>query len=155
MIKYLTKNICDITNGIIAHGVNCQGVMGAGVALAIRNKWPGCYDLYKSTCDEAQDKSTLLGSCLFFWTQSDEEHLIANCFTQLNYGPQRSTPYADAYSVYTSMFQVCEAAKQAELPVYTVKIGCLRGGLNWETDVLPIFSQLSDSFNLDITVCDI
>ena len=32
MIEYRKGNLLDVTSGLIAHGVNCQGVMGSGVA---------------------------------------------------------------------------------------------------------------------------
>ena len=41
----------DITlesSGLIIQGVNCQGAMGSGIALAIKNRWPEVYDAYKS-----------------------------------------------------------------------------------------------------------
>lgn len=35
-----------VTKGVIFHQVNCQGVMGSGVAAAIRGKWPIVFDEY-------------------------------------------------------------------------------------------------------------
>lgn len=40
MIEYRKGNLLDITSGVIVHGCNMRGVMGSGVALAIRNKYP-------------------------------------------------------------------------------------------------------------------
>ena len=39
----ITKSNADY----ICHQVNCQGVMGSGVAKAIRDKWPQVYEEYK------------------------------------------------------------------------------------------------------------
>ncbi|RLF86115.1 hypothetical protein DRN34_03805 [Thermococci archaeon] len=39
-MQEMRGNILNITSGIICHQVNCCGVMGAGLALDIRNKWP-------------------------------------------------------------------------------------------------------------------
>jgi len=38
MIKIINGNILDAKETFICHQVNCQGVMGAGLAKAIRNK---------------------------------------------------------------------------------------------------------------------
>jgi hypothetical protein len=47
-------------------------------------------------------------------------------------------------------------AYNAELPLYAVKIGCLRGGLDWETEVKPVFEQLADKYkDVEFFVCDI
>lgn len=45
-MKYIEKNILSSNEDIIVHGCNCQGKMGSGVALAIRNKWPEAYRAY-------------------------------------------------------------------------------------------------------------
>lgn len=39
-------NLLDIESGIIAHQVNCKGVMGAGLAKQIRLKYPIVYQAY-------------------------------------------------------------------------------------------------------------
>lgn len=40
IMQEIQGDILNVTSGIICHQVNCRGVMGAGLALAIRNKWP-------------------------------------------------------------------------------------------------------------------
>lgn len=35
---------------VICHQVNCCGVMGAGLAKQIRDKWPVVFDEYKKIC---------------------------------------------------------------------------------------------------------
>ena len=39
----ISGDILQMTRGIIVHQVNCQGVMGAGLALQIRRKYPRHY----------------------------------------------------------------------------------------------------------------
>ncbi|OGB09533.1 MAG: hypothetical protein A3E79_10530 [Burkholderiales bacterium RIFCSPHIGHO2_12_FULL_61_11] len=34
----------------IVNTVNCVGVMGKGIALQFKNKWPDNFDLYQATC---------------------------------------------------------------------------------------------------------
>ena len=40
MIKYKIGDLLTAPQKCIAHQVNCQGVMGSGVARAIRNEYP-------------------------------------------------------------------------------------------------------------------
>jgi len=48
-MKIVTKigNLMDVTEGHIVHGCNAQGVMGSGVALAVKNKYPAVYNDYR------------------------------------------------------------------------------------------------------------
>lgn len=45
-MEIVNGNILNIHTGILCHQVNAQGKMGAGLALAIRNKWPVAYTDY-------------------------------------------------------------------------------------------------------------
>lgn len=45
-MQIIEGNILDITEGIICHQVNCQGVFNAGLAKQIRKKYPKAYELY-------------------------------------------------------------------------------------------------------------
>lgn len=42
----ICQDLLSVPKGIIVHQVNCKGVMGRGLALAIRRKWPVVYDEY-------------------------------------------------------------------------------------------------------------
>ena len=42
-MKICTGNILSNNSGIIVHGVNCQKVMGSGIALQIKNQYPIVY----------------------------------------------------------------------------------------------------------------
>ena len=53
MINYLTKDITTVDRGIIAHGCNCQGVMGSGVARFLRDKYPQIFPEYAKMCVKA------------------------------------------------------------------------------------------------------
>ena len=46
MLKYIKGDITEIESGIICQQTNCQGVMGSGLAKAIRDKWPKVFDEY-------------------------------------------------------------------------------------------------------------
>ena len=73
---------------VICHQVNCCGVMGAGLAKQIRDKWPVVFDEYKKICgtDRLGDSQTV---------QVAPQLYVANLFGQLNYGrDKRQTNYA-------------------------------------------------------------
>ena len=52
---YKNKSLLDLSpNIVICHQVNCQGVMGAGIAKQIRARWPEVYEDYKKTIENAE-----------------------------------------------------------------------------------------------------
>ena len=61
-MQFINGNITDVTFGFVCHQVNCQGVMGAGVALAIRKKWLVAYSKYKWAYTNGELK---LGNVIF------------------------------------------------------------------------------------------
>lgn len=42
-IEYLDGNLLESDCNVIIHQANCRGVMGAGIALQIKKKWPSAY----------------------------------------------------------------------------------------------------------------
>lgn len=101
IIRNVTGDVTSPIRGIIGHGVNCQGVMGSGVAWHIRNKFPKAYEEYKALCDRTEDKTNLLGSVQI--VQITDDLYIANMFTQLNFGGDGKV-YASIQAVRDACF---------------------------------------------------
>ena len=152
MIKYETRDITRVTKGIIAQGVNCQGVMGSGVAKALRNTFGEVvYNTYEFQCTSIQNKRDLLGEVNICSVNKDL--VIANCFTQEYYGRGKKK-YADVVAIEDALETVFSIAKTTEVPIYLPKIGCGLGGLNWNEEVLPILNKLiCTSPSISVTVC--
>ncbi|WP_318516780.1 macro domain-containing protein [Photobacterium leiognathi] len=51
MIKHVTGNIFDSERHTIVNAVNCVGVMGAGIALEYRLRYPDMFEKYQSFCE--------------------------------------------------------------------------------------------------------
>lgn len=156
MIKYIAKNLTTVTHGIVAHGCNCKGKMGKGVAKDIKEKWPKAFKGYVDMlADIAQTpRGVRPGAVLFVRVEETpmSQVIVANMLTQENYGndPIR---YADPEAIRKAMKHVIRRAKEEDLPVYMSRVGCNLGGLNWEADVLPIIEEL-DNNECVIFVCD-
>ncbi len=154
MINYLTKDITTVDRGIIAHGCNCQGVMGSGVARFLRNKYPDIFPRYNKICVEAKlanDEDRLLGDVDFAIVAPNL--IIANCFTQHLYG--YGGKFARPEAIFTSLAIVYSAAALLGVDnIYIPKIGAGRGGLDWTTEVEPIIEKLSNlDPNINTYVC--
>ena len=50
---------------IICHQINCQGIMGAGLAKQIHAMFPQVYEMYQRNCTQAANRQDLLGKVLF------------------------------------------------------------------------------------------
>lgn len=47
MLKHIKGDIFESGAQVILHQVNCQGVMGSGVAKQVREKYPIVFEYYK------------------------------------------------------------------------------------------------------------
>lgn len=84
-IQIINDNLLNTSSLLICHQVNCQGVMGSGLAKQIRNKYPQVFNVYKRLCNKYQDKE-LLGNCQPVLIG---DKCIVNLFGQLNYGTKK------------------------------------------------------------------
>lgn len=134
MIKIVNKNIVKAEESVIAHQVNCKGVMGSGVARAICNKFPEVYDEYRKFLSNTND---VLG-CVQYVVIPREKKIIANLFAQDNYGYDKQ--YTD-YDALESCF--LNLAHKSLVPIaMPYKIGCGRGGGDWDNVVFPMIDKI-------------
>jgi O-acetyl-ADP-ribose deacetylase (regulator of RNase III) len=137
-ISYVDINVRDVKRGIIAHGVNCQGVMGSGIALAIRDRWPEAYAAYHQYWVINGPPTQLLGDWLPVKLLRDL--WVCHCFTQLTYGRTRKQ-YADTTAIEGALQPVFDLAEHLRLPVYLPRIGCGLGGLDWELNGVKLIVE--------------
>lgn len=122
-MKEISGDILNIDKGIIVHQVNCQRVMGAGLALQIRNKWPIHYKDYLQQRPQ-------LGNVFGTWV--NEQLVICGVYGQEKCG--NTGVYTNYEALEHGLKKVARAAKAHNLPVYIpYKIGCGLAGGNWET----------------------
>lgn len=111
-------NILNTTSGIILHGVNCQKTMGAGLAKALKDKWPEVYLTYLQTPPQ-------LGA--FTPVQLTNTLYVGNCYTQDRYG--RGQRHLNYPALEQSLLQAFSFSKDNKLNVHMPLIGCgLAGG---------------------------
>lgn len=146
-MKYIKQDITTVERGVIIHGVNCLGVMGSGVALALRNAFPIIFEQF-SGMPTGKD---MLGTTHIIGVKQPDLY-VANCYTQVNFGSE-NIRYADLDSVKKCVTDCYEFAAIHDLPVCSAKIASLRGGLDWDTEVEPIFLELNKEYeDLDVAI---
>ena len=144
-IKFINGNILTFPerdeDTIICHQVNCKGVMGAGLAKQVRDKWPVVFSEYKKIC--GHDK---LGD--FQMVQVAPQLYVANLFGQLNFGrDKRQTNYA---ALTAALFGAMKEHPGATFRV-PYGLGCGLAGGNWET-VLNIIKEISDTWDVNVEI---
>lgn len=150
MIVETYGDITQINKGIILQGVNCQGAMGAGLAKAIMTKWPIVKPAYQDFVKgyvQALSREDLLGRVQFI--EVDKDLFVANGFTQFLYGYD-GKKYAIPSAISSVLFTAKVQARGKGLPLHTVRVGCGLGGLDWATEVSPIFSTIFKDFDVVI-----
>lgn len=149
MVEYIKNDITTLEEGIIVHGVNCQGVMGSGVAKAIKDKWPTVYTEYMSLFDN-KPRPNLLGKSQLV-SISDDLHIF-NAFTQESYG--RNGVYANPQAIQSAIENVIITTDIMGLlgSINMPMIGAGLGGLDWNRDVVPILEILSSKHDVLFTV---
>lgn len=110
MIEYRKGDLLDVTSGVIVHGCNMQGVMGSGVAKAVREKYPDCYARYKLSLETTLEQKPKLGDIIWYYhnptnTDSRAGFWIANALTQENYGRDPNKRYVN-YIAIANVFKI-------------------------------------------------
>lgn len=130
---------------ILAHGCNCKGVMGSGVAKVVKDKWPAAFTKYvkdlKNGCSLGYASIAKVG----------EGQVVANIFTQNMYGRNPDIVYVDYAAVLNGLLGVKKFAYDVDLPVHFPFIG---GGLanGDRIKLLNIFNEVFDGEDVDATL---
>lgn len=123
-MKEINGDITEVAYGYVCHQVNCQGVMGGGVALAIRNKWPSAYTQYRQAYKEGR---LALGNTI--WTTVGPQITVIHICGQDRYGRDRR------YTDYTALEQALTIIRMhatQNIPIYFPDhIGCGLAGGDW------------------------
>jgi len=141
-MSILIYDLTKITRGYIAHGVNCQGVMGAGVAKALALTHPDLPIFWKQRC-QGEDRA-VPGKCYPF--EVSPQLTVYNLTTQEFYGRMgRATPEWVKMAV-----KDLEAYHQTDDPIFIPPIASGYGGLNWQET-----KQIFEDSPLHFIVCDL
>lgn len=145
-----TFNICrtDIfctDSEAIVNPVNCVGVMGKGLALEFKKKYPQNFLAYEKACKE---NKVHLGK-MFIYQRSELPYFIVNFPTKLHWRDKSRLEDIECGLINLSRWIGREKVKSISIPY----IGCGLGGLNHH-DVLPlVYLHLNNFPDLHVTVC--
>ena len=139
------KTIFDSNAQTLVNTINCVGVMGKGIALEFKNKYPAMFDKYKSFCDKGVFKPGVL------WIYKAEDgKWILNFPTKVDWRNPSEMSYIEA-----GLQKFVEIWKEKNVTSIAFPLlGCSNGGLNPD-EVIPLMEKyLNQCEGLDVTIYD-
>ena len=128
-------DVLNIDCWIIAHQVNCQGVMGGGLARQIKDRYPDAYINYREYIEDYKDCNGTVPLGTILETRRGARE-IWHVFGQEFYGTDKQ--YTD-YEAVEAAFKTrirdyrCEHhVQEAQIPIaIPLYFGCGLGGGDW------------------------
>jgi O-acetyl-ADP-ribose deacetylase (regulator of RNase III) len=146
-MKHRNGDLFTTDAKIIAHGANITGVMGAGVAKTLRQKYPENYKGYRAFC---KARLAVAGEW-YANTGDDANRLILNLFTQDLPGP--NAKYLWVFSSLDDFIEIADEhldkyGKTIAIP----EIGSGIGGLEWKKvqSVLETLETLHPDWEFEV-----
>lgn len=131
MIRYTPgANIKTSNAGLLVNTVNTVGVMGAGVAKAVKERFPAIMEPYQAACKDPDPKRRLEPGLIHLY-QVPDGPLVVNMATKKDWRDGSEYEWVGAGLVYVNRL-LCER----RLDITSALIpppGCGHGGLDWSS----------------------
>jgi O-acetyl-ADP-ribose deacetylase (regulator of RNase III) len=142
MIKYVSNgDIFASGADALVNAVNIVGVMGKGIALTFKKRFPGMYEEYRKKCQQNRLQIGIIDVYL------DETPVVINFPTKKHWKDPSKLEYIEK-----GLENFC--ARYADWGIKSVafpQLGCGLGGLKW-SEVQPIMEQYLALLEIDVEV---
>ena len=152
MLAVLYLPVQEIRSDVLVCPVNCVGVMGKGLAKAIKELYPWSVEVYKKSCEDgiltpgniipAYPNTTLPGTDI-------KNPIILHAATKNHWKNKSQIDWVEACLREISKFMAQSQTNSIAIP----KIGCGLGGLSWK-DVEPLFESVFSDEDFEVIVFD-
>lgn len=146
LIEYVTGDFFDYNADIRINTVNCVGVMGAGVALEFKNRYPEMFKEYVRVCKAGKIEP----GKPYVWEEFDlfSRCIIINLPTKIHWRNPSEYEYIEKDLLWLKEYL---SKKNSETVVTLPALGCGHGGLDWNIVKNQITYYLGD-LNLKLLV---
>ena len=135
-IFFVKENIFDSTAEAVVNPVNCIGVMGAGLALRFKEKFPANFKEYEKICKAGE---LVLGG-LFIVEQNTSPKYIINFPTKDHWRDK-----SDSRDIRLGLKTLKKEILLQEIKTIAIPaLGCGLGGLDWSEVKNIIEEELKD-----------
>ena len=148
-LRYTSGDMFSVPADAIVNTVNCVGVMGKGVALEFKHRWPQNFKAYKKLCDAKE----LAPGKMFIYDAGDmfakqTHRYLINFPTKLHWRAKSKLSYIeeglDDFVTQVRHFKI----KSVVMP----PLGCGNGGLPWPEVRALLEQKLSDIDGVEFVV---
>lgn len=141
-MQQLKKDLFESPLPAIGHGVNVHGVMGAGIAVGFRKKFPKNYKAYKEAC---ANKTLVPGSTFAF---SENDQFILNIASQDKPGANARDEWLE--SALHEALAFCDNMIESDSPQIGLPlIGGGIGGLDMD-EVVDVMENVESFYETEI-----
>jgi len=141
-IQFKKGNIFEAKTQTIVNTVNCKGVMGKGLALEFKKRYPEMYEEYKRECEEGK---LTIGTLHLY--KGAPDRWILNFPTKDHWRFKSKLEYIEDGLKY-----FCSKYKEWGIrSIVFSQLGCRQGGLNW-SDVRPLMERYLKELPIEIVV---
>ena len=146
MIEFVKGDLLEAEVDALVNAVNTEGVMGKGIALQFKKKFPDMFQAYRRACKSGQVQPGRMH--VFERTDTSSPKFIINFPTKRHW---RAPSRID--DIEAGLAALVEEVQQRNISSIALPpLGCGNGGLDWQ-NVLPcIKSALEPLANVRILV---
>ncbi len=142
MLKYYDGSVFNVDTQAKVNTVNCVGVMGAGIALEFKLRYPEMYEDYSKKC---KNKNIKVGSVDYY---KNNEIVVVNFPTKMHFKYPSKIEWVEA-----GLRDFVRTYKQHDITsVAFPKLGTLNGRLDWDK-VRTMMEYYLSQVDADVYIC--
>lgn len=140
-IRYVTGDIFTSDAQVLVNPVNCRGIMGAGLALAFKQKYPQMFAVYTQACQSGELR---VGHLMLYRAS---QPWILNFPTKDHWrAPSKLAYIEDGLRFFAANYQ-----QMGIQSIAFPKLGSGLGNLSWQ-EVGPLMARYLAPLNCSITI---
>ncbi|MGM9551755.1 MAG: macro domain-containing protein [Clostridia bacterium] len=141
MIEYIEGDIFESPAQVIVNTVNTVGVMGKGLALSFKQRYPEMFERYKTACEK---HLLTIGKLMLFY---EADHWLLLFPTKENWRNPSKLEYIEK----GLMKFVQTYAEKNITSIAFPRLGCGNGELDWN-DVKPLMERYLKNLPIDVYI---
>lgn len=141
MIEYIEGDIFDSPAQVIVNTVNTVGVMGKGIALAFKQRYPDMFERYKTACEK---HLLSIGKLMLFY---EPDHWLLLFPTKENWrNPSKLEFIEKGLMKFVNTY-----AEKSITSIAFPRLGCGNGELDWNA-VQPLMEKYLKPLPIDVYI---
>ena len=142
MIKYIEGDIFDSPAQVIVNTVNTVGVMGKGIALEFKHRYPDMFERYRTACEKHM---LTIGKLMLVY---EPDHWILLFPTKESWRNPSKLEYIEKGLMKFVNSYTDKDITSIAFPL----LGCGNGELNWPNEVQPLMERYLSTLPIDVYI---